>query len=354
MLALIAIVMLVGANACHFVLDKPTFSNVTSAALEWRITTNESVTNITDRINPIQTALGFNDSATIHTISVGIIDYINNGSINTNATLFWEFREFPIFGELSLLQITGHVNQTGNRRMLYLSGKSVNITQKIPEVFTIKRVCNKTKPIPPPKQVTPIKLPTVPVKAPVTPAKAPQTPVKAPVHTPVKATPVKQPVHTPIKATPIKAPVHTPVKTTPTKPSNTIHARMLSAITSKNQPSKTQANISKLIESITKLQGIASKYSKVQIPTHGHNHGRDHHDRHDHHDHHHHHGHDHHDHHHHDHHHHHHHHDCHHHHHHHEKCYDVKVPRELTQHEKDLVIANLINAIPEAEKLFSA
>jgi len=150
-IALLALIMLVGAYAnngldCPFHLDPPVVSDVTSQTFEYRLTTNESVTNITEKINNIQEALGFKDQARIDKMASDIVNYIDAGDIGSNKTLVWDdITSSPSTGVKKIIRLSAQVNQSGARRILSVTAKYVTVTQEIPEVYTYKIECRIVK-----------------------------------------------------------------------------------------------------------------------------------------------------------------------------------------------------------------
>jgi len=152
MFAIISILLIASATA--FSLPPASISAPVSRDFHYPIedkAVRESIETFTKLISNIQPALGFQDNKYLEQFVEGIASHFN--AKNLTPYKFPQILKINRkLGELRVIQLTATL-QVSTKTMT-INGKYVDITQKIPQVFDVTKVCKKgTRRLGPIKQV---------------------------------------------------------------------------------------------------------------------------------------------------------------------------------------------------------
>ena len=141
MLAILSLVLIVSASA--FNLPAPTISAAVSHNFNYQVAIGESIPSLTQKIANIQPALGFQDAKYLQQIGGDLKFHIDAMQTTPYRSLTWSLKINTRLGVLRVIQITATLQ--ANTKTLNINGKYVEVTQQIPAVFNVTRVCHKGK-----------------------------------------------------------------------------------------------------------------------------------------------------------------------------------------------------------------
>ena len=137
MFAIISILLIASASALN--LPPASFSAITNQDFYYQVSVGESIPGLTNKISGIQGALGFNDPKYLEQIGGDLKFHIDAMQSTPYRSLTWSLTIKRHLGVLRVIQVTAVINSG----TLHINGKFVEVTQSIPPVFNVTRVCHK-------------------------------------------------------------------------------------------------------------------------------------------------------------------------------------------------------------------
>ena len=139
MFAIVSILLIAGATA--FSLPPASISAVVNKDFHYGVSVGESIPGLTQKISGIQHELGFTDPKYLDQIGGDLKFHIDAMQSTPYRSLTWSLVIKRHLGVLRVIQVTGVINSG----TLHINGKFVEVTQSIPPVFNVTRVCHKGK-----------------------------------------------------------------------------------------------------------------------------------------------------------------------------------------------------------------
>jgi len=141
MFAIVSILLIASASALS--LPPASISATVSQDFHYQVTVGESIPSLTNKIANIKSALGFQDQKYLEQIGGDLKFHIDAMQSTPYKSLTWSLKINRNLGVLRVIQITANLN--AGAKSLHINGKFVEVTQSIPPVFNVTRVCHKGK-----------------------------------------------------------------------------------------------------------------------------------------------------------------------------------------------------------------